>query len=150
VRRYTALLVFVALVAIGAASGATFKPGPFYAALAKPDWTPRPELFAPVWAALYVLIALAGWVVWRAQGLGPALWLWLIQLVLNAGWSWIMFGRKQIDLALLDIGALWLAILAFIVAAWPVRRTASLLFVPYFLWVSFAGALNFAIWRLNG
>ncbi len=148
-RRYPALLVFVALVAIAAASGATFKPGLFYAALAKPAWTPRPELFAPVWAALYVMIALAGWVVWRAQGLGPALWFWLIQLALNAGWSWIMFGRKQIDLALLDIGALWLAILAFIVAAWPVRRTASLLFVPYFLWVSFAGALNFAIWRLN-
>jgi tryptophan-rich sensory protein len=60
-----------------------------------------------------------------------------------------MFGRKQIDVALLDIIALWLAILAFIIVAWPVRRSASLLFVPYFLWVSYALALNFALWRLN-
>ena len=49
-----------------------------------PAWTPPDEVFAPVWAALYVMIALAGWIVWRAQGLGPALWLWLVQLVLNA------------------------------------------------------------------
>jgi tryptophan-rich sensory protein len=98
---------------------------------------------------LYLMIALSGWIVWRAQGLGPALWLWLVQLALNAGWPWLMFGRKQIDVALIDMGALLLAILAFIVVAWPVRRSASLLFVPYFLWVSFAAALNFALWRLN-
>jgi translocator protein len=147
--RYPSLLVFLALVALTAWSGATFLPGPFYAALTKPAWTPPGHVFAPVWAVLYLMIALAGWIVWRAQGLGPALWLWLAQLALNAGWPWLMFGRKQIDVALIDMGALWLAILAFIVAAWPVRRSASVLFVPYFLWVSFAAALNFELWRLN-
>jgi tryptophan-rich sensory protein len=148
--RYSGLLVFLALVALAAWSGATFLPGPFYAALQKPEWTPPDWVFPPVWGLIYLMIALAGWIVWRAQGLGPALWIWLAQLMLNATWSWIMFGRKQVDVALIDICGLWLAILAFIVVAWPVRRSASLLFVPYFLWVTFAAALNFEIWRLNG
>jgi tryptophan-rich sensory protein len=148
-KRHSGLLVFLALVALAAWSGATFLPGPFYAALQKPLSTPPDWVFPPVWGVLYVMIALAGWIVWRAQGLGPALWLWLAQLAFNAAWSWIMFGRKQIDVALVDISALWIVILAFIVVAWPVRRSAALLFVPYFLWVSLAAALNFELWRLN-
>ncbi len=148
-RKYTGLVVFLALVALTAFSGATFLPGPFYAALLKPAWTPPGEVFAPVWAVLYVMIAFAGWIVWRAQGLGPALWLWLVQLALNGAWPWLMFGRRQIDIAVFDISALWLVIAAFIVVAWPVRRSASALFIPYFLWVTFAAALNFEIWRLN-
>jgi len=142
--------VFLALVALAAWSGTTFLPGPFYAALQKPGFTPPDAIFAPVWTVLYVMIALAGWIVWRAQGLGPALWLWIAQLVLNAAWPWLMFGRKQIDYALIDVTALWLVVLAFIVVAWPVRRSAALLFVPYLLWVSYAAALNFELWRLNG
>ena len=148
--RYASVVVFLALVAGAAYFGMNYLPGPFYAALHKPEWTPPDAVFPPVWAVLYVMIALAGWIVWRAQGFGPALWLWLLQLGLNGAWSWIMFGQKQITYALADITALWLVILAFIVAAWPVRRSASVLFVPYFLWVTFAVALNFEIWRLNG
>ncbi|MFN3623669.1 MAG: TspO/MBR family protein [Hyphomicrobium sp.] len=147
--RYASLLVFLALVLGAAYFGMTYLPGPFYAALQKPAWTPPNEVFAPVWTVLYVVIALAGWIAWRAQGFGPLLWLWLIQLALNGVWSYLMFGEKQITSALLDIGALWLAILAFIVLAWPVRRSAALLFVPYLLWVTFAAALNMEIWRLN-
>lgn len=147
--RYASLLVFVALVAIAAYSGTTHLPGPFYAALQKPAWTPPNEVFSPVWMVLYVMIALAGWIAWRAQGFGPLLWLWLLQLGLNAAWAYLMFGEKQVFSALVDIGVLWLVILAFIVVAWPVRRSAALLFVPYFLWVTFAAALNFEIWRLN-
>jgi translocator protein len=149
VNRYAGFLVFLALVVLTAWSGATFLPGPFYAALQKPAWTPPDQVFAPVWAVLYLMIALSGWIVWRAQGLGLALWVWLAQLVLNGAWPWIMFGRKQIDWALFEIGVLWLAVGAFIVLAWPVRRSAALLFVPYFLWVTYAAALNFELWRLN-
>jgi tryptophan-rich sensory protein len=149
VTRYTGLFVFLALVAAAAYFGMTYQPGPFYAALQKPDWTPPNNWFAPVWTVLYVMIALAGWIAWRAQGFGPLLWLWLLQLILNGAWSYLMFGEKQITSALVDIAALWLAILTFIVVAWPVRRSAALLFVPYLLWVSFAAALNFEIWRLN-
>lgn len=148
-RRYTALLFFLALVAAAAWSGTSYLPGPFYATLQKPAWTPPDEVFGPVWVILYVMIALAGWLAWRAQGLGPALGIWFVQLALNAAWPWLMFGHKQITFALIDIAALWLAILAFIILAWPLRRYASALFVPYFLWVSFAAALNFEIWRLN-
>lgn len=148
--RYSGLLVFLALVAAAAYAGFSYQPGPFYAALQKPEWTPPDNVFPPVWAVLYVMIAIAGWIVWRAQGFGPLLWLWLLQLVINGAWSYLMFGEKQITSALIDMGALWLAILAFIVLAWPVRRSAALLFVPYFLWVSFSAALNFEIWRLNG
>lgn len=147
--RYASLIVFLALVAAAAYTGMTYLPGPFYAVLQKPAWTPPDTVFPPVWTAIYIMIALAGWIAWRAQGFGPLLWLWLGQLVLNAAWSYLMFGEKQIVHALVDIGALWLVILAFIVVAWPVRRSAALLFIPYFLWVSFAAALNFEIWRLN-
>jgi tryptophan-rich sensory protein len=149
VTRYTGLFVFLALVAAAAYFGMTYEPGPFYAALQKPAWTPPNNWFAPVWTVLYVMIALAGWIAWRAQGFGPRLWLWLLQLCLNGAWSYLMLGEKQITSALVDNSALWLAILTFIVVAWPVRRSAALLFVPYLLWVSFAAALNFEIWRLN-
>ena len=148
-RRYTSLFVFLALVAAASATGAWHEPGPFYAALVKPAWTPPDWIFAPVWAVLYVMIALAGWIVWRAQGFGAALWVWLVALALNAAWPWLMFGRKQINFALFDVTAMWLAIVVFIIIAWRVRRSASLLFVPYLAWVSFAAALNFAILRLN-
>jgi tryptophan-rich sensory protein len=149
VTKYIDLFVFLALVAAAAYFGMTYESGPFYAALQKPTWTPPNTWFAPVWTMLYVMIALAGWIAWRAQGFGPLLWLWLLQLCLNGAWPYLMFGEKQITSALMDIAALWLAILAFIFVAWPVRKSASLLFVPYLLWVSFATALNFEIWRLN-
>jgi len=150
VTKYSGLLVFLLLVAGAAYTGITYLPGPFYAALEKPTWTPPNDVFPLVWAALYVLIAFAGWIAWRAQGFGPLLWLWLLQLCLNGAWSYLMFGEKQITYALVDIAALWLAILAFILVAWPVRRSAALLFVPYLLWVTYAAALNFEILRLNG
>ena len=149
-RKHISFFVFLALVAGAAWFASTFEPGPFYAALKKPAWTPPSWVFAPAWTTLYLMIAIAGWIVWRAQGLGAALGFWFIQLALNAAWSWMMFGQNQIAHALVDIGVLWVVIGAFIVAAWPVRRTASALFVPYFLWVSYAAALNFEIWRLNG
>ena len=82
--------------------------------------------------------------------LGIFVVVWALQLVLNGAWSWIMFGQHQIGLALADIFLLWISIVLFAVLAWTVSLTASLLFVPYLAWVSYAGALNFAIWRLNG
>ena len=146
---YPLLAVFVLLTAAAAAFGAMFMPGEWYVALRKPAWTPPDRVFGPVWTVLYVLIAVAGWLVWRAQGLGRILTIWAVGLVLNALWSWLFFGRHWIGVALVDIFALWLTIAAFIIAAWPVDRIASLLFAPYLAWVSLATALNFAIWRMN-
>ena len=143
------LFVFFAVTAAAAAFGAVFQPGTWYQGLEKPPWTPPNWLFGPVWAVLYIMIAVSGWLVWREQGFSLVVALWVVQLVLNGAWSWIMFGQHQIGWALADIVFLWIAIIVFAVLAWPVSATASLLFFPYLAWVSYAGALNFAIWRLN-
>ena len=146
---FISLVVFFALVGVAAVTGARYMPGPWYKSLAKPSWTPPDWLFPITWTVLYFMIAIAGWLVWQKQGFGPALAIWLVGLVLNATWSWVMFGRHEIGLALVNVASLWVSVLAFIVAAWPVDTTASYLFMPYLVWVSFATALNAAVWKLN-
>src|SRR5690606_15020984 len=89
--RFLSFLPFLAAVAAVGAFGAWFEPGPWYAALQKPAWTPPGWVFGPVWTVLYVLIAVAGWLVWRVEGLGGALIAWIVQLVLNGTWSFAMF-----------------------------------------------------------
>ena len=108
------LIVFLALTAAAAATGIQFRPGEWYESLVKPGWTPPNWLFPPVWTALYIMIAVAGWRVWLAQGLGRATVIWAVALALNAVWSYIMFGQHQIALAAIDIVALGLVIVAFI------------------------------------
>ena len=141
--------LFIAATAAAAVTGSRFAPGLWYIQLNKPSWTPPPWAFPVVWTTLYIMIAIAGWKAWQAQGFGPLVVIWIVQLILNALWSWIMFGRKQIGWAFADIAAMWLAIATFIVLAWPVSQTASLLFVPYLAWVTIALALNLRIYQLN-
>ena len=140
---------FLAAVAIVSATGVRHRPGEWYAALAKPSWTPPGWLFGPVWTVLYIMIGVAGWLVWSEAGIGLLFWIWVLQLALNMAWSWIMFRKHRIGWALFDILVLWTTIAGFIVLAWPVSELAAWLFVPYLLWVTFATALNFEIWRLN-
>jgi tryptophan-rich sensory protein len=135
-----------------AAIGAQFMPGAWYAGIAKPSWNPPNWIFGPVWTALYLMMAVAAWMVWKATGatgVRHALMLFLVQLALNAAWSWLFFGRERPDLALMDIAALWLTIVATTWAFWGIERRAGMLMLPYLAWVSFASCLNFAIWRLN-
>jgi benzodiazapine receptor len=143
------LLVFFALMTVAGLSGVFFKPGEWYRALAKPSWTPPNWLFGPVWTALYIMIAFAGWLVWRAEPDSTAMWLWGLQLVLNAGWSALFFGARRMDLAFAEVALLWLSIAAFIAAAAGISSTAALLFVPYLVWVTIAATLNFTVWRMN-
>jgi translocator protein len=140
---------FAVLVAMAASFGAMFEPGPWYAGLTKPSWTPPNWLFGPVWGILYIMIAIAGYRSWGAAGLTAPTIIWGIALALNAAWSYIMFGAHQIGWAFVDISALWLMIVAFIIVVWPLDKWAALLFVPYLVWVSYAAALNYAIWQLN-
>lgn len=147
--KYASLLVFFVVTMAAASVGSIVIPGPWYEALAKPSWTPPNWLFAPTWFVLYFMIAIAGWLAWRTQGRGPALPFWIAQLALNAAWSYIMFGRHEIGLAMLDLVALWLMIVGFILTVWQSSRLASLLFLPYLAWVTFAGALNYAVWHMN-
>jgi translocator protein len=147
-----AYLVFLALCVAAAATGIVFRPGQWYADLNQPSWRPPNALFGPVWLVLYIMIATSGWLVWRQSGIAGAalpLGLWVLQLVLNATWSWLAFRRRRLDLAALDMAALWLAILATILAFQPISATAAWLLVPYLAWVSFALALNVKLWRLN-
>ncbi len=132
-----------------AAVGARFKPGTWYAGLRKPAWNPPSWLFAPVWTLLYAMMAVAAWLVWRETGLSREIGLFVLQLVLNALWSWLFFGLHRPGLALADVLALWLAILATHVAFDHVRPLAGWLLLPYLAWVTFAAALNAALWRLN-
>jgi len=121
----------------------------WYAALAKPSWTPPGWVFGPVWTLLYPLMAVSGWTVWREGRSRIAVLLFLLQLALNATWPWLFFGRRRPDWAFFDIVALAVVLVATIVAFYRVRRRAALLLVPYLAWVVFAGALNFAVWQLN-
>jgi tryptophan-rich sensory protein len=143
--------VFVGLVIATAAFGGQWGADPWYKMLSKPRWTPPNWLFPIAWTIIYLAIAVAGWTVWdTGEPEWPALMaLWAAQLIANAIWSYIFFGRKEIGLALADIALLWVLIAAFIVLAWDGNRLAGLLFLPYLLWVSYAGALNLAIWRRN-
>ena len=121
----------------------------WYAGLAKPTWTPPDWLFGPVWTTLYCLMGVAAWLVWRRVGWSRPLAWFAVQLLLNAVWSWLFFGLHSPFAGLIDIVLLWAAIAATVLAFWHVSRLAAILMLPYWAWVSYAVALNFAIWQMN-
>lgn len=144
------LIVSFVAAAIGAA--ASVQAGSFYARLVRPDWSPPAYVFGPVWTFLYALMGIAAWLVWRERGFRSAryaLALFLLQLAVNALWSWLFFGWHLGALAFADIVLLWLLIVATLVSFWRIKPLAALLLVPYLLWVSFASALNYSVWQLN-
>ena len=147
------LLVFLGFtLAVGFVAGQVTAPNiaSWYSTLAKPSCNPPNWVFAPVWTALYVLIAISAWRVWRVAGWrSQGLALWLIQLALNFAWSFIFFGAHNPGAALADLVVLWLAIAATLTVFWRTDRPAGVLLIPYLAWVSFAGLLNFWVWQLN-
>lgn len=147
--RWTLTPFLLLVVGGGLLIGFFTAPGPWYEALAKPSFNPPNWLFGPVWTVLYVLIAIAGWRIWRAHRGSGAMKLWWLQLVLNFLWSPVFFGAEQVGLALVVILALLATILAFIAIAWRIDKSAAWLFVPYAMWVAFASLLNAAILMLN-
>jgi tryptophan-rich sensory protein len=144
------LILFLALVVGGGLTiGYLTAPGDWYAQLQKPAFNPPDWIFGPVWTALYVLIAIAGWRIWRRNPGGPPMKLWWTQLVLNFLWSPVFFAAHQIASALVIVVLLLVTILAFIVTSWGRDRVAAWIFLPYAGWVAFAAALNAAIFVLN-
>lgn len=126
--------------------------GTWYQELAKPPFSPPDWVFGPVWTVLYLMMGVAAWLVWRRAGLrdgAAALTLFGVQLALNAAWSWLFFGFRLPGVAFVELLVLWAAIAATLVAFWRTTLAAGLLMVPYLAWVSFAAALNLALWRLN-
>lgn len=144
-----ALAGFIAANFVAALSGALFRPGAWYASLAKPPWRPPDWLFGPAWSVLYTMNAVAGWLAWRADGGTWPLVVYGVSLMLNFGWSGIFFGLRRMDWAFYWLVALWLSVAATMLAFAPHSRTALWLLAPYLAWVTFAGVLNRAMWRLN-
>jgi benzodiazapine receptor len=150
-----ALAFFVALcLGIGALGGSVVATSvdTWYADLAKPSFTPPDRVFGPVWTALYVLMAIAAWRVWRVADRdtrrGP-LTLFALQLALTLGWTVVFFGLQKIGAAVATIFVLDVGVVVTTLAFRPIDRWAGLLMVPYIAWVIFATVLTIAIWRLN-
>ena len=123
--------------------------GGWYAKLKKPAWTPPNWLFGPVWTALYTAMGVAAWLVWKRVGWHAAIALFAVQLALNLAWSFIFFRFHSPGWAVAEIVLLWASIAATAISFAPISKTAAALFVPYILWVTYAAALNFSIWKLN-
>jgi len=144
------LAIVIAAAAIGAV--ASVDASTFYAQLVRPAWAPPASAFGPVWSALYLLMGVAAWLVWREQGvrkLEATLALFLVQLCANALWSWLFFAWRNGALAFADVLLLLALIVATVAAFWRIRRLAALLLVPYLAWVCLASALTWSVWENN-
>jgi tryptophan-rich sensory protein len=153
-KQIVGLVAWLAVTFIAAAIGsiASIKAAAFYTQLARPEWAPPPDLFGPVWTVLYALMGIAAWLVWRVGGFQKArtaLTLFLVQLLVNALWSWLFFAWHLGALAFAEIILLWALVAATIVAFWRIRPLAGAFLIPYLLWVSFAATLNYSVWQLN-
>ena len=123
----------------------------WYATLHKPALNPPSWVFGPVWTTLYLLMGISLWLVWKSDSSEKkrAMWLFAVQLALNAIWSPIFFGAHSLGNALAVIVLMWAAIVFTIISFAKISKTAAWLLVPYILWVSFAAYLNYAIWAMN-
>jgi translocator protein len=125
----------------------------WYQTIAKPAWNPPNWIFGPVWTTLYIMMGVALYLVWKSDASEilkkTAISFFVVQLVLNFFWSIIFFHQQQIGWALVEIIAMWIAILFTIFAFGNVSKVAAWLLVPYIAWVSFASILNYTIWKLN-
>ncbi len=138
---------------MAALSGAVFSPGQWYEQLAKPWWRPPNWAFPVVWTVLYIINAIAGWMIWEAVGFsnggGLALAVYAIALLLNAAWSALFFGMKRMDLALWESLALWLSVAIQIVLFYQIVPVAGLMLLPYLAWLTIAAWLNRTMIKLN-
>lgn len=153
-RQWPALLGWGVVVLAAAIAGtiASIDAASFYASLRRPAWAPSASLFGPVWTALYVAMAFAVWLVWRRRDEPLArrgIQLFVVQLVLNALWSWLFFAWRKGALSFADIVVLLALLLATLIVFWRVRPLAGALLVPYLAWVAFATALNYSVWQMN-
>ena len=141
--------IFLAACFAAGSTGGLFPPGPWYRNLSKPSWTPPDWVFPVVWSTLYICMAVAG----ARAALQPdnalAMAFWALQIALNGLWTPVFFGLKRIKLGMVVLTALWLSVAATIWALIQVDLLAGILFFPYLVWVTIAGALNASVWRLN-
>lgn len=146
---FTLFLTYFVTCAVAAATGSLFKPGDWYAGLAKPGWTPPNLAFPIIWTTLYLLMAFAAARVAMVADSGQALALWSLQIALNTLWSPVFFGLKRMGAGLVVIVALWLAVAATSWAFLQIDLLSGVVMLPYLAWISVAAALNFTVLRLN-
>lgn len=146
---FTLFLTYLAACGAAAATGALFQPGDWYRSLDKPRWTPPDWLFPVAWTVLYLCMSTAAARVAMVGDSGQALALWSVQIALNALWTPVFFGLRRMGAGLVIISLLWLSVAATMLTFWQVDWIAGLLFAPYLLWVSVAGALNRSVWVRN-
>lgn len=144
----------LAAIAVAVLGGLSTDLGTWYRELRQPVWKPPDVLFAPAWTLIYALAAIAGVQAWSAaRDRSSREWvlvLFAFNGFLNVLWSLLFFRLRRPDLALLEVGLLWLSIVLLIVVLGRASKQAGWLLVPYLAWVSFAAALNAAVVRLNG
>jgi tryptophan-rich sensory protein len=141
------VLTFTA-AAIGAI--ASLHAAEFYAQLVRPSWAPPAGVFGPVWTVLYALMGVAVWLVWRVPGRhASAIALFIVQLAANALWSWLFFAWHRGAVAAAEVLLLLMLIAATACAFWRINRLAAWLLLPYLLWVAFASALTWSVWKSN-
>lgn len=142
--------LLVAFIAAAVGAIASVDAAAFYGQLVRPSWAPPAGAFGPVWSVLYALMGVAAWLVWRAdRGRVAALTIFVVQLAVNALWSWLFFAWRLGALAFIDALVLFVLIVMTIVLFWRARRRAALLLLPYLAWVGFASALTWSVWKRN-
>ena len=142
------LLITFAAAALGAI--ASVDAAAFYAELIKPSWAPPASVFGPAWSILYLLMGIAVWLVWRdPQATKQALGLFIVQLSINALWSWLFFVWHLGAWSFVGVLLLLLLIVATFFSFWKISRMAVVLMIPYLLWVGFASVLTWTIWQSN-
>jgi len=154
VRQPAALVAWLVIAeAAGALSVLLARRGAWYAALAKPPWAPPDWLHAPVAVVLNGLLAVAGWLVWREAkraGARPPVAIFVVVLVLATLWGPLLAGLQRLDLAMLDLSALWVANALAIQIFHRIRPAAGWLLVPYLAWTTAAAAFTLSLWLRNG
>jgi benzodiazapine receptor len=155
IMRWFTLLIWIALCFFVAGVGGRWTAGEipdWYRTLIRPSIAPPNWVFGPVWTLLYLLMAVAAWLVWQSPSSPARTWgvvLFLVQLALNLAWSWIFFHQHELGVALVEVVLLWVMIGATTFVFSQVASVAAWLMAPYFVWVGFASILNAAFWRLN-
>jgi tryptophan-rich sensory protein len=146
---WTLFAIFLVSCFAAGSTGALFEPGEWYKRLSKPSWTPPDWVFPVAWSTLYLCIAAAAARVAPLDGSQYAMAFFALQIALNTLWTPVFFGLKRMGAGMVVLVGLWIAVAATLGSFWSLDWIAGLLFVPYLLWVTIAGALNYSVWRLN-
>ncbi|MGE0187926.1 MAG: TspO/MBR family protein [Steroidobacteraceae bacterium] len=146
------IILSATVLVAGLGSIASINAVEFYAQLTQPAFAPPASVFGPAWTTLFVLMTISAWLVVRERGWRGSrveMWVYLVQLLLNALWSWLFFHWHLGMAALIEVVVLWVAILITCVVFWRIKVLAGVLLIPYLLWVGFATALTYAMVSLN-